>query len=209
MNMQPAISQSLVAWGVARRAAPGETLCGDWSLVKPVPEGVLLAAVDGLGHGKEAAAVAHTAIATLERHASQPLSSLVQRCHEALVRTRGVVMTLAFVHATENRLTWLGVGNVEAVLVRAGTVMDVSVRRVMLRGGLVGYQLPALYSSDVAVAPGDLIIFATDGIWAGFTRDLAPGRGPQQLADDILGRHFKGTDDALVLAVRYLGGGNE
>ena len=29
------------------------------------------------------------------------------------------------------------------------------------------------------------------------------------LADEILERHFKGTDDALALVVRYLGGEHE
>ena len=76
---------------------------------------------------------------------------------------------------------------------------------VLLRNGLVGYQLPALQASLVPIAPGDLLIFATDGIRVGFTQELVPTDPPQLMADHILNRFFKGTDDALVLVVRYLG----
>jgi hypothetical protein len=53
------------------------------------------------------------------------------------------------------------------------------------------------------------VIFATDGIKQDFAQGLRPGLTPQGLADDILARCYKGGDDALVLAVRYLGPGHE
>jgi len=108
----------------------------------------------------------------------------------------------------EGQLTWLGVGNVEAILLRsdpAGSGAKTRSDRVLLRGGLVGYQLPVLRASTLRLAPDDLLIFATDGIDAGFAEGLVCSDSPQQLADDILERHFKGHDDALVLVVRYLG----
>jgi serine phosphatase RsbU (regulator of sigma subunit) len=37
---------------------------------------------------------------------------------------------------------------------------------VLLRSGVVGYQLPTLRASTLPIAPGDLLIFATDGIGA-------------------------------------------
>src|SRR5438552_424629 len=58
------------------------------------------------------------------------------------------------------------------------------------------------------VARGDLLIFATDGIRGGFTEGLPTDATPQQLADEILARYGKGTDDALVLVARYAGGGS-
>jgi len=59
----------------------------------------------------------------------------------------------------------------------------------------------------VPVAPGDLLIFATDGIREGFAEGLPTDATPQQLADQILARSGKGTDDALVLVARYAGAG--
>src|SRR5437773_929428 len=75
---------------------PGETESGDLHLVKSVGSGVLAAVVDGLGHGAEAASAARAAVAVLERHAGESPLPLLQRCHRALIGTRGVVLSLAF-----------------------------------------------------------------------------------------------------------------
>src|SRR6266404_4238309 len=113
-------SLSLIDQGAASRALPGQDVCGDLHLVKPVRDSVLLAVVDGLGHGNEAIAAARAARAALENHADEPLGELVRHCHEELVRTRGVVMTVATLSPSPGHLTWLGVGNVEAALFHTG-----------------------------------------------------------------------------------------
>lgn len=209
MQKGTVISEPLIAWGVAERALPGQTVSGDLHLVKPIAGGVLLAVVDGLGHGDEATTAAKTAIAVLESHADEPLPALVKRCHEALTKTRGAVMTVATLRLFHGQLTWLGVGNVEAILLRADSQGKASSDRVLLRSGLVGYQLPELRANTLALAPADLLIFATDGIGARFAEGLVRSDSPQQLADRVLERYFKGTDDALVLVVRYLGSQHE
>src|SRR5439155_854465 len=79
----------LIDWGVATLALAGEAESGDLHLVKPVGRGVLVAAVDGLGHGAEAAAAARTAVTTLDRHADEFLIPVVRKCHEALIGRRG------------------------------------------------------------------------------------------------------------------------
>src|SRR5213594_1146981 len=107
-----------IEWGVVSVPLAGETESGDRHVVKEFPEGVLVAAVDGLGHGSEAAAAAKIATATLERHAQEPVVSLVRLCHLELKRSRGVVMSLASFNTRENRMEWLGVGNIEGVLFR-------------------------------------------------------------------------------------------
>ena len=203
MKDESVISTPLIAWGVASRPLPGQAACGDLHLIKPIMDGALLAVVDGLGHGDEAAAAAKKAIAVLESQAEEPLAGLVKRCHEALTQTRGVVMTVATLR--EDKLAWLGVGNVESVLLRADRQAKAPSYRVLLHSGVVGYQLPDLRASMLPLAPHDLLIFATDGLDAGFAEGLARSGSPQQLADRILERHFKGHDDALVLVVRYLG----
>jgi len=209
MQNESVISRPLIDWGVATRPLTGEVVCGDLHLLKPIRDGVLAAVVDGLGHGNEAAIAAKTAVTVLERHANEPLTALVNRCHEALTKTRGVVMTVATLRSFENQLAWLGVGNVEAMLLRADRRAKAPSDRVLLRSGLVGYQLPLLRASTLPLAPDDLLIFATDGIDAGFAEELVRGDSPQQLADRILELHCKGHDDALVLVVRYLGAPHE
>ena len=201
--------ESAIDWGVVSRPLPGEDVCGDLHLVKAVTGGVLLAVVDGLGHGNEAIAAAQAALAILERYEEEPPNALFKRCHEALTQMRGVVMTVARLHSRESRLTWLGVGNVEAVLLRAGSPATTPAERVLLRSGIVGFHLPALRSNAVTIAPDDLLIFATDGITAGFTEAVFHRQAPQHIAERVLERHFKGSDDGLVLVARYLGCGHE
>src|SRR6266566_8499309 len=85
----------LIEWGVATQALPGEAQSGDRHLVKPVGSTVLVAVVDGLGHGAEAGTAAQAAVAALERHATESPMPLFERCHRALHGTRGVVMSVA------------------------------------------------------------------------------------------------------------------
>lgn len=176
-------------------------------MVQPFPNGVLVAAVDGLGHGEEAAAAAKLAVSVLERHAQEEVIALLRRCHEALRGTRGVVMSLASFRAPDSLLTWLGVGNVEGLLLREAADSALRHGALVLRGGVVGAELPPLRVSVIPVMRGDTLIFATDGIREGFTERLALSDPPQELADRILARHAKGTDDALVLVARYAGWG--
>jgi phosphoserine phosphatase RsbX len=196
----------LIDWGVASVALAGEAESGDLHLVKPLKHGVLVAAVDGLGHGAEAAAAARAAVAALDRYADEDVLPLVARCHEALLGTRGVVASLAFLDDARRALTWLSVGNVEGMLLFADPAARPVRASLVTRGGIVGSALPPLRAEVVPIAPGDTLIFATDGIRGGFTEGLASDATPQQLADDILARCGKGTDDALVLVARYLGG---
>src|SRR2546426_2471900 len=63
----------VIDWGVATRALAGETESGDLHLVKRVGRGTLVAAVDGLGHGAEAAAAARAAVAALDQYAEESL----------------------------------------------------------------------------------------------------------------------------------------
>jgi hypothetical protein len=51
------------------------------------------------------------------------------------------VMTLAFVHLRDRTLTWLGVGNVEAVLFHRARECTTTPNRALLRAGVIGYLL--------------------------------------------------------------------
>lgn len=198
-------TKMLVHWGVATLALEGQVESGDLHLVQAVKDGVLIAVLDGLGHGEEAAAAARLAVATLERHAEEPPLSLLQRCHVALKESRGVVMSLARFDAPRGTMTWLGVGNVEGVLHHADWSERSGRASLITRGGIVGSEVPAVQAAVIPVNAGDTLVFATDGIGSGFLSDVSSRDEPQRLADHILDRYGKGTDDALVLVARYLG----
>jgi serine phosphatase RsbU (regulator of sigma subunit) len=205
MTSAPAQRPQVIEWSVASRALPGQAVSGDLHVVAPCSEGVLLAVIDGLGHGEEATAAARRAAAVLERHVGEPVITLVQHCHRALQQTRGVVMTVVAVNAADETLTALGIGNVETVICRANPHARPPRESVLLRGGVVGYQLPALHASVLAVAAGDLVVFATDGVREDFSDLINPGDRPAQIVEKIMSQKFRGTDDGLVLACKYTG----
>ena len=198
-------SETLIHWGVATLALQGQSESGDLHLVQVVKDGVLVAVVDGLGHGEEAAAAARLAVTTLEKYAEEPPLSLLQRCHLALKGSRGVVMSLARFDAPRGTMTWLGVGNVEGVLHHVDWSERSARASLITRGGIVGSEVPAVQAAVIPVGAGDTLVFATDGIGSGFLSDVTVRDEPQRLADQILARHGKGTDDALDFVARYLG----
>ena len=195
----------MIEWGVASRPLPGEGSSGDRHVVETYPGGALVAAVDGLGHGEEAAEAAATAAAILSRYRDEPVASLVDRCHEGLKSTRGVAMSIASLGGTGHTMSWLGVGNVEASLLRGAAGPRPVRESLVLRGGVVGYRLPRLVPSVVSVAPGDVLVFATDGIERPSFEGLRMSDPPGRIAGDILARFARDTDDALALVVRYRG----
>ena len=202
-------SPPLIQWGVAARPFPGQTVSGDLHVVRPFPDGGLVVVIDGLGHGySAAAAAAKTVSAALEDHAHEPPMSLLRRCHEQSKMTRGVVMSIASFNTPNGTMRWIGVGNVEGLLLRSeanGYTTRKSDKGLVTRGGVVGYQIPALRETEISVDRGDTLILATDGISGGFAEHLTLSDPPQQIADRILEQHAKATDDALVLVARYLG----
>jgi phosphoserine phosphatase RsbX len=197
--------EQCVEWSVASRAIPGQAVSGDLHVVSAFAQGVLIGVVDGLGHGDEATLAARTAVNVLAENAGESVITLVHRCHRALLNTRGAVMTLVSINTHDDTATMLGIGNVEAALLRANPQGVRPRESVLLRGGVVGYQLPALHASLVPFAPGDLLVFATDGVREDFSDLLNAQDAPAELVDRIMSRKFRGTDDGLVLACKYLG----
>jgi negative regulator of sigma-B (phosphoserine phosphatase) len=201
--------RSIIEWASAGVALdehlPGSQ-SGDLHAIVHFPDGVLVAVIDGLGHGPEAAFAAREAARLLEAGAGESVIALVQRCHDGLRRTRGVVMSLASFTTRDSSMTWTGIGNVEGVLVRAGPTRHEPREVITSRGGVIGYQLPPLRATRLSVSPGDMLIMATDGVQSGFTAGLSATRSPQDLADSIMALYRKGSDDALVVVARYVGG---
>lgn len=199
------IKEPMVEYGVAKRMLLGQDECGDLHLVCCNRNGVLIAGIDGLGHGEEAATVSKAAAALLRRSADYAIISLVERCHEELRATRGVVLSLAFIDHEHGMMTWLGVGNVQGVLMRADAKRGNAQEMLLLRAGVVGAQLPPLQATVLPVSRGDTIFLATDGIRTDFSTSLSARENPQRAADRILNQYGNGSDDALILVARLTG----
>lgn len=196
---------SFIELGVWARPSSGEEENGDCYLVKSHAEQVVIGVADGLGHGREASHAGRVAMNCIDSHAGDSLISLFRLCHDELKNTRGVTMSMACFDTTDNTMAWMGVGNVAGVLVRAGASPIPQRETLLLRGGVVGLQLPQLYAMEMAVSAGDTLVFATDGISRSFADDLSIQDSPPRIAEGIGSQYCMGTDDALVVVARFRG----
>ena len=191
--------------GWATRAMRGETESGDRHVVVMHGAGALVAVIDGLGHGHTAAQAAEAAQRFLEHGARSPLAVLLEQAHAALRTTCGAVMSVVSIERRTGAMSWLGVGNVEAIVVRAAVDARPRYHYMLMRGGLVGKTLPPLRVTGLQLLPGDTLVLATDGVRSGFELQMPVAGLPQTSADWVLHKHGKDTDDALALVVRFRG----
>ena len=195
-----AATAELIEVGIASWALEAES--GDAYVVASFADGVLVAVIDGLGDGPDAARAARTAQAALRAGSGEAVELLLRRCHEALRRTRGAVVSLAVIEAA-GRMTWAGVGNVEAAVIARRASRPAKL--LANRGGILGHRQPAVRADSLMLDPGDALVFATDGLRSGSIELAGPSGMPQATADRILADGATGRDDALALVARYLG----
>ncbi|MBA3332309.1 MAG: SpoIIE family protein phosphatase, partial [Actinobacteria bacterium] len=195
----------LLEWGAASESRPGQTVAGDRAVVNARPDGAVVAAIDGLGHGPEAARAARIVSEVVGHYRDDDLTALLARCHGALTHTRGAAISLAFLSAGTSTITWLGIGSVEGRLLSGDRSAPRPKESLRLVSGVPGHRLPAVRPATLELRRGDILIFATDGIEASFADSLTLSGSPETIAERILANHWKITDDALALVLRYLG----
>ena len=189
----------MIEWGVATSPRANEETSGDRHYVHEGPDCALFAVIDGLGHGRLAAMAASSAVDTLEANRGMSIPDLIAACHETQRGLRGVVMSLMRVEPARHELTWLGVGNVFGVVLRAQK-RDIA-EHLLVRPGIVGANLPMLQEITVPFHPGDALVVATDGVDLGILPDVPRRLTAHQSAERLL-RTLKGRDDdQLVLVV--------
>jgi serine phosphatase RsbU (regulator of sigma subunit) len=194
------VADTALAVGAASRPHPGETVSGDaWAVHRH--RGVWrLTVVDGLGHGPDAAGAAAAAIRALAaRPELEPLPAL-EACHVALRGTRGAAVSVASISAADGRLTYAGVGNVEARLCQGARV-----QRLVAYRGIVGGVDWRTRAFEYQLGPAWTLVLHTDGVRARFgDEEVAAGTEevPQVLARALLDRWARPTDDATVVVAR-------
>lgn len=196
---------SHLKWGAVTLPKEGHRICGDRYLVKEHRDKILVGAIDGLGHGKEAAEASQKAIEVLQNFSSDSLITIVNRCHKDLKQTRGVVMSLALFDIWDRSMSWISIGNIDGVLLRHDKDATKKKRNLVLRGGVVGYKLPMLQASIYEIAPGDTLIFTTDGVESDYIDNINSQSTPKETVEYVASNYFKPSDDSLVLVAQYLG----
>ncbi len=199
----PAAGTLPLEWAVLSRPRAGEEISGDLGVVRSVQGGLVLAAIDGLGHGEAARSAAGEAAQVVAHAQDGDVMALMAACHEALAGTRGAAVSLAFLPLPGRTVTWLALGDVEGRLLRGGRPGPGD-RSLLLPGGVAGHDLPTLVPETLEVAPGDVLVLATDGVDPGFADALELSGSAEEIGERILRGHWDRTDDALVLVLRRL-----
>jgi hypothetical protein len=113
---------------------------------------------------------------------------------------------VAIVDGASGRMDWLGVGNVDGLIVRADVNARPHTVGVFLCRGILGYQQPNIRPQEpVQLEDGDCIVIATDGVRGDLAADVRPEAPVDRLAPMLLDAHATPDDDALVFVARYRG----
>lgn len=171
-----------------------------------MPTGVFVYTLDALGHGDLAAEIGERARRILDEVIpGGSLEDTFKRCHEQLRGTRGIALCLAWLDGESSTMSWLSVGNVQAVHVHVDANGLPSYESLIMRGGVIGDRLPELKTSTTRLRPGDIIVFASDGIGYGWHGECRPDVSPRELCDALIERHRVPNDDSIVTVLRYAG----
>jgi anti-sigma regulatory factor (Ser/Thr protein kinase) len=178
---------------------PGERDCGDaWAIVEAANETNVLI-VDGLGHGTDAAQTANEAVLAFQTHCHLDPVALMQRIHDAMRHTRGAAAAVAKIRQDEQKIRYVGVGNISAACHHQGES-----RSMVSQNGTVGMEARKIQEFVYDLPRGALLIFHSDGIATRWRLSDAPGlafRDPSLIAG-VLYRDFqRGSDDATVLVL--------
>lgn len=188
-------------YSVTSRPVPGEAVNGDAFLVQEDGRGLLVAVIDGLGHGPEAAGASEAAVAYIrENQTEQDLVPLVVGLHEALRGTRGAAATLLRICLVGRRLFHTAVGNVDS------RVYPKALTSLVMRPGVLG--TGGLLRPRVNEAPwsrhSTLVVYS-DGLSAKWDLTETPDllqENVTAIGHHLMRNHARANDDATVVVAR-------
>jgi anti-sigma regulatory factor (Ser/Thr protein kinase) len=179
---------------------PGEVECGDsWAfgLKSGTPS---LFAVDGSGHGPQAALAARGAVDAFEKSDQMDSVRVMETIHRALAPTRGAAVAVARVDRPAHLVRFSGIGNISAALLTGGTT-----KRMVSLNGTAGHVSPRVREFTYPYTGAATVILHSDGLSAKWDTETYPGLAmcrPSVIAG-VLSRDFRrSNDDAIIVVLR-------
>lgn len=173
---------------------------GDTYLVKEWDDQVLLAVMDGLGHGAEASAASEKAKEFLVENYSRDIKQIVLDLHTLLSRqSRGIVAGLVRIDGTGKGLSFCGIGNTEVRIVSEPPMHPASL------DGVLGSNLRKAVKFEYRYDSLEAVVLYSDGIPSRFDLSDYPliYEQPQAVAERIIAEWGKSHDDAtIIIAVK-------
>lgn len=182
-----------MSWEIFHESLPkeGETACGDTVVVRVEERVTLLAVIDALGHGPQAAVVADRGREFLkDTPLDTDVRTLTEGLHAALRGTRGVAAMCCLVRG--DRIQGCGVGNVEMRVMKSRVP-------VILTPGVLGVQVMRLRVFEATLTPGARLVLFSDGISPRLDLERVERLAAQPAAKALLERYRRAHDDATLL----------
>lgn len=199
-NGAPAPRDGSAEFGVICLPIRGEEVAGDGWLYERNVTRSLLAVVDGLGHGPDAALAAHAALETFARRSGDTPAGMMDMAHAALRPTRGAAAAVAAWDPVSGRGQFCGVGNINAVVIgQAGQ------RSLVSHNGTLGHSARTMTPFDFELPAAGLLVMHSDGLGTRWSLDNYPGlraRHPALIAAVLWRDYERGRDDATIAVVR-------
>lgn len=189
-------------WGAITRPTTGQEENGDAYVIKRLDDRLLLAIIDGLGHGAGAMEAAREAVTSIEKHALQPVETIIRATHEAIRSTRGAVAGIALIDRATGVIEYAGIGNTDF---RAYGGRE-TLRFISLNGTL-GSRLDRVKVFKEQLPKVATIIMSTDGISERWDADNYPGLlglHPQVLCAAVMRDFSRPNDDATIICGRMV-----
>ncbi len=138
---------------------PGARESGDLHVIHEFSEGLLIGAMDGLGHGTEAAVASRLCAPLLTEYSGEPLDKIVAKCHVGLRGTAGVALSVCTLNQKAMAWSWIGVGDVSAVLLREGLSLLDQISEQIRR---LSHELKPTILDDLGLLPA--LMFLAEGV---------------------------------------------
>jgi negative regulator of sigma-B (phosphoserine phosphatase) len=175
----------------------GERVNGDAVLVREEGSDLMLAVIDGLGHGPIAAEASQTAIAVLVAESlERPVLDTMKTLHEKLRGTRGVAATLCVIRGS--KVESCAVGNVQLSSANADIPL-------VLSSGVLGMRVPKYHVCSGTLRENARIALFSDGISSRVALQDVRKLGPEAACKQIFEQFRKKEDDATILVADISG----
>lgn len=202
VQVWPTTAPREVVWAAGLiRPMTGEPVSGDGYAVREVDGRRQVLVVDGLGHGRPAAAAAHEAVRVFESCPAAPPATVLEALHKQISHTRGAAAAVAELDREAGVVRYAGLGNITGTIFGA----DGGRRGMVSLPGIAGHQRRQIREYDYPLAPGAVVLMHSDGVVDRWNPADYPGllsHSPQVIAATVLRDAGTRRDDAGVLVAR-------
>jgi anti-sigma regulatory factor (Ser/Thr protein kinase)/serine/threonine protein phosphatase PrpC len=184
-------------FGILSRPFKGEKSNGDNVFLKEFDKKIMIAVIDGLGHGFGAEEASQKTVECLDKNYFRDLDYIINQIKADIRKTRGVVMSIALIDHRKKLLNYVGIGNVTTRIYKSPE--DI---RPVNNNGMIRATVPRFRISQYPWSNENIIVMTTDGVSEKNDPDKYPdliNKHPMVIAGVLFRDYARYTDDATIV----------